>query len=113
MLVVTSQANEKLVEYMKDNNISSSLRIALMQGGCSGPSLGLALDEKKPGDELFEEQTLTFLIEKHLLEQCGDITVDYLDAGSRSGFSISSKNPLPGAGTGCSSGSCGSGGCGC
>ncbi len=113
MLEVTAQANEKLIEYMKANNISSSLRVALMQGGCSGPSLGLALDEEKPMDEVFEREGLTFLVEKDLLEQCGNIAVDYHDAGSRSGFSLSSTNPLPGAGGSCSSGSCGSGGCGC
>ena len=113
MLEVTAQANEKLIEYLKENNISSSLRVALMQGGCSGPSLGLALDEEKTTDELFNLEHLTFIVEKNLLQQCGGITVDYLDAGSRSGFSISCTNPLPGAGGGCSSGSCGSGGCGC
>jgi iron-sulfur cluster assembly protein len=113
MLDVTTQANEKLVGYMKENNITSALRVMLMQGGCSGPSLGLALDEKKPLDELFKRQDLTFLVEKNLLEQCGAIKVDYLEAGSRSGFSISSSNALPGAGGGCSSGSCASGGCGC
>lgn len=113
MLDVTTQANEKLVGYMKENNITSALRVMLMQGGCSGPSLGLALDEKKPLDESFKRQDLTFLVEKNLLEQCGAIKIDYLEAGSRSGFSISSSNPLPGAGGGCSSGSCASGGCGC
>ena len=113
MLEVTPQASEKLVDYMKDNNITSALRVILMQGGCSGPSLGLALDEEKPLDELFQRQDLTFLVEKKLLQQCGDMTIDYLDAGSRSGFNINSSNPLPGAGSGCSSGSCGSGGCGC
>jgi len=113
MLVVTAQANEKLVGYMKDNNISSALRVMLMQGGCSGPSLGLALDEEKPLDELFQRQALKFLVEKNLLQQCGSITIDYLEAGSRSGFNISSSNPLPSSGSGCSSGSCGSGGCGC
>lgn len=113
MLEVTSKATDKLTEYIKENNVTSSLRVALMQGGCSGPSLGLALDEKKSDDKLFEEQNITFLVDKGLLEQCGGITVDYHDAGSRSGFSISSTNPLPGAGGGCSSGSCGSGGCGC
>jgi iron-sulfur cluster assembly accessory protein len=112
MLEVIAQANEKLIEYMQTNNISSALRVALMQGGCSGPSLGLALDEEKATDKLFQQQSLTFLVEKDLLEQCGSITVDYHDAGSRSGFSISCTNPLPGAGGGCSSGSCGSGGCG-
>lgn len=113
MLDVTAQANEKLVGYMKDNNINSALRVMLMQGGCSGPSLGLALDEVKPLDEQFQRQDLKFLVEKSLLQQCGSITIDYVEAGSRSGFSISSANPLPVAGGGCSSGSCGSGGCGC
>lgn len=108
MLEVTSIATEKLTEYIKDNNVTSPLRVALMQGGCSGPSLGLALDEKKSEDESFEQDNLTFLVDKTLIQQCGNITVDYHDAGSRSGFSISSTNPLPGAGGGCSSGSCGS-----
>jgi len=113
MLNVTDLANERLIEYLKSNNISSSLRVVLMQGGCSGPALGLALDDVKETDESFVKKDLTFLVEKGLLEQCGTISVDYVDAGPRSGFSISSANPLPGAGGGCSSGSCGSGGCGC
>jgi iron-sulfur cluster assembly accessory protein len=113
MLDVTAVANEKLVGYMKDNNISSALRVMAIQGGCSGPSLGLALDEEKPLDEVFQQQDLKILIEKTLLQQCGNITIDYIEAGSRSGFNISSTIPLPGGGGGCSSGSCGFGGCGC
>lgn len=113
MLDISDLATEKLLAYLKENNISSSLRVALMQGGCSGPSLGLALDEKKETDESYDFQGLTLLVEKSLLEQCGTINVDYVDAGPRSGFSVSSSIPLPGAGGGCSSGSCGSGGCGC
>ena len=113
MLDVSDLANEKLVEYMKSNNISSSLRLAVMQGGCSGPALGLALDEVKETDESFVKEDLTFLVEKGLLEQCGTIKVDFVDAGPRSGFSISSTNPLPGAGDSCNPNSCGSGGCGC
>lgn len=112
MLVVTEIANEKLNEYMKDNNVSSPLRVTMMQGGCSGPALGLALDEQKDGDELFEEKNLTFLVEKSLLSLCGEITVDFHSAGAQSGFSINSENPLPGGGCGCNSSSCGSGGCG-
>jgi iron-sulfur cluster assembly accessory protein len=112
MLDITDLATKKLLAYLKDNNISSSLRIAVMQGGCSGPTLGLALDEEKETDESFGSQGLTLLVEKSLLEQCGTINVDYVDAGPRSGFSVSSATPLPGAGGGCNSGSCGSGGCG-
>lgn len=113
MLEVTAQANDKLVEYMQENNMTSSLRVFIAQGGCSGPSLALALDEEKEGDEIFQKEKLVFLVEKALLDQCGSIRVDYVDAAGRSGFSVQSANALPGAGGGCSSGSCGSSGCGC
>ena len=111
MLEVTDLANEKLMEYMRENNITSALRVFLMDGGCSGPALGLALDEKKPSDASFEHEELTILVEQGLLEQCGSITIDFIDAGNRSGFNIKPSIALPGGG--CSSGSCGSGGCGC
>jgi len=106
---VTELAVSKLKEYMGQNNIDSAIRVALMQGGCSGPSLGLALDEPKDNDTVFENNSLKFLIEKGLLETCGSIKVEYLDAGPRPGFGITSSNPIGGGGCGgsCSSGSCG------
>jgi len=112
MLEVTDQAKTKLVEYLKENNITSPLRVFINQSGCSGSSLALALDEQKDGDQVFTEDSLTFLAEKAILAQCGTITVDYLEASGNSGFSLSSANQLPGGG-GCSTGSCGSDGCGC
>jgi len=71
----------------------------------------LALDEPKENDKVFENDTLKFLVEQSLLTTTGGITVDYIDAGPRSGFGITSVNPIGGGG-GCSSGSCGSGSCG-
>ena len=107
---VSDLAVVKLKEYMDQNNIDSALRVTIMQGGCSGPSLGLALDEPKDNDTIFENNSLKFLIEKGLLETCGSIKVEYIDAGPRSGFGITSANPLGGGG-GCG-GSCSSGSCG-
>lgn len=107
---VTELAIDKLKEYMEQNNIDSALRVALMQGGCAGPSLGLALDEPKDNDKTFEFNDLNFLIEESLLNSTGGVKVDYIDAGQRSGFSITSTNPMGGGG--CSSGSCSSGNCG-
>jgi iron-sulfur cluster assembly accessory protein len=106
---VADMAAEKLKEYFVQNNINSPLRVALMQGGCSGAALGLALDEQKDNDEVFLKNDLTFLIEKGLLGLCGSVNVEYVDAGPRSGFSITSANPVGGGGCGgsCSSGSCG------
>ena len=113
MLNVTDLASEKLVEYMQVNNISSSLRVFMSQGGCAGPALVLALDEMKKEDQIFNQGGLVFLVDSSLLDMCGTITVDYITAASQSGFSVRSTNPLPGGGGGCNSGSCGSEGCGC
>jgi len=74
--------------------------------------LGLALDEPKESDKVFEENELTFLVEQDLLNTCGTIKVDFIDAGYRSGFSITSARPVSTGGGGCSSGSCSSGSCG-
>jgi len=71
----------------------------------------LALDEPKDNDLKVEEGELTFLVDNELMQSCGDIKVDFVDSGMRSGFSISSKIPVAGAGGGCASG-CSSGGCG-
>lgn len=71
----------------------------------------MALDESKETDEIFNESDVTFLVEKSLLSTCGAIKVDFVDAGYRSGFSITSTNPIGGGG-GCSSGSCATGSCG-
>ncbi len=74
--------------------------------------MGLALDEPKENDKVYENDDLKFLVEESLLTTCGAISVEYIDAGPRSGFGITSTNPIGGDGGGCSSGSCDSGSCG-
>ncbi len=70
--------------------------------------MGLALDEPTDNDNSYDFDGLKFLVDKDLITKCTEIKVDYLDAGPRSGFSISSPVPIGGGG-GCGS-SCGSGG---
>jgi hypothetical protein len=52
---------------MQANNVSSSFRIALMQGGFWGRSFVFAKNEKKSPDELLARRNLTFSVEKDLL----------------------------------------------
>ncbi|MDX9834232.1 MAG: hypothetical protein RBT36_03355 [Desulfobulbus sp.] len=66
--------------------------------------MGLALDEPKTSDQVFEEDSLKFMMDSDLLTQCGTVKVDFIEAGYRSGFSITAANPLGGGS--CSSGSC-------
>ena len=59
---------------------------------------------------MFEEDTLKFLVDSDLLTRCGSVKVDFIEAGYRSGFSITATNPL-GGGSCSIGGSCG-GSCG-
>jgi Fe-S cluster assembly iron-binding protein IscA len=48
----------------------------------------LALDEPKENDAKYEQDGLTFLVDNNLLDTCGAIKIDFVDAGMRSGVRI-------------------------
>jgi Fe-S cluster assembly iron-binding protein IscA len=63
----------------------------------------MALDEPKDGDEIVKNNGVTYLVNKQLLDQVKPITVDFVESGWGSGFSISSSLKKA---DGCGSGSC-------
>lgn len=79
-----------------------------LASGCGGPRLGLALDEKKDTDQVFELEGYTFLVESTLFEQAKPMTVAF---DPNMGFTVDSSMVFPEGGGGCSSCSCG-GSCG-
>ncbi|OQX06644.1 MAG: hypothetical protein BWK76_25890 [Desulfobulbaceae bacterium A2] len=115
MLAVTSAALENLKDYMAQNSIEAAIRVT-MQRSCSGMGLGLALDEPKPADKVFEEGGITFLVDGDILASTGKITVDFVKSSGcgcsgGGGFNVTSEKKIGGGGS-CSSGSCSSG-CNC
>jgi len=56
-----------------------------------GPSLGMALDEPKDDDEIVKSNGITYLVNKELLDQAKPITIDFVESGWGSGFSINSN----------------------
>lgn len=113
MLEVTEMAGQKLKKYLAENKIDSAVRVAVMNG-CSGPSLGLALDEAKATDATADRDGVQVIIDNDLLGQCGAVRVDFTEGsgcGCKSGFSVTASVPLPSSGGGCG-GSCSSGRCG-
>jgi Fe-S cluster assembly iron-binding protein IscA len=79
-----------------------------LASGCGGARLGLALDEKKPGDQVFEVEGYSFLMEEALFEEAKPVTVDF---DQQMGFAVQSSMKFPEGGGGCSSCGCG-GSCG-
>jgi Fe-S cluster assembly iron-binding protein IscA len=51
----------------------------------------MALDEPKDDDEIVKNNGVTYLVNKQLLDQAKPITVDFVESGWGSGFSIVSS----------------------
>lgn len=117
MIAISPLAAEKLAAHLVENKIDSPIRITVMNG-CGGPSLGLALDQRKENDQTYDNENFTLLIDQSLSKSCGTVTVDFVEktsgcgCGGGGGFTVTSEKPLPGTGGGCG-GSCSSSGCGC
>ncbi len=117
MLEITELATLKITEYLQENNLDSNIRVAAMNG-CSGPALGLTLDEKKENDAFVQLADLELLIDNDLISVLGSVKIDFTEpeesscgCGGSGGFQITSTNPLPGSGGSCDN-DCASG-CGC
>ena len=59
--------------------------------------MGMALDESTPNDEVFEEQGVTFVVEKGLLEKVKPIVVDFITSPRGGGFKLTSSLSQAGA----------------
>ena len=70
MFEITEKASDKLKELLKEKETVPGIRIVLAQGGWSGPSLGMALDEPGDKDEVFDNYDINeeYGIESEVLE---------------------------------------------
>jgi len=108
---------QKIKDYLSRNNIDSAIRVTLMEGGCSGPALGIVLDKATGDDRLFASEGVDFIIHESLLTDCGSVKIDFIEpdgsdcgcgCGGGGGFEITSERPVaPTCGCSCGSGSCG------
>ena len=105
MLEITEKASEMIKEFLKDREEIPAIRIMLSQGGCSGPSLGMALDEPRENDREFDDRGIKFVVEKALYERIKPIKVDYVTSPAGAGFNIVSDMPAEPSSC-CSSCSC-------
>jgi iron-sulfur cluster assembly accessory protein len=105
MVEVTEKASETIKAFMSERDLDSPLRVYLQQG-CGGAQLVLGVDNAKDSDEQQEVDGLTYLVDKDLYDQVGEVKLDFVDDGVRQGLLISSEKPLPqmegGCGCGCS-----------
>lgn len=91
MLQITDKANEMIKEFLNGREGPTAVRIMLFEGGCSGPALGMALDEPQENDEVIGDNGITYLVEKALLEKAQPIQVDFVETDQGSGFKLTSS----------------------
>lgn len=112
MINVTPPAIQAFSDHFKDKD-TQPIRIHLVDGGCSGMRLSLALDEKRDEDLAVEQEGFQFVVNSELAEATGELSIDMTEYG----FMVNSEKNVGGGG--CASGSCGSSGgcsssgCGC
>lgn len=61
----------------------TSIRMYFAGAACSGPSFGLALDEKKSSDLSYNIEELEFIMDAQEYEQFGDMLIQDLGGGFR------------------------------
>ena len=59
----------------------ANVRIYVAGMACSGPSFGLALDEKNDSDLEYLSDGLNFIMDREVYEQFGDIIVEFTGGG--------------------------------
>jgi iron-sulfur cluster assembly accessory protein len=103
MLTVTDKASAVIKDFLKDKKPGASIRVFLNMG-CSGPSLGMALDDANAdADEVISVGGTNFVVEKEFFNQVKPITIDFITTLQGAGFKLTSSLP---EGRGCGSCSC-------
>ena len=103
MFQVSEKASEMIKDYLKDKEANLTVRVMMHEGGWSGPSLGLTLDESHDDDEVFTDREVTYVMDRTLFDRVKPVAVDYVSTPRGSGFKLSSNMDAgAGCGTSCS-----------
>lgn len=102
MFTVTEAAQKEIARYF-ENRTPAPVRVFLNSGGCGGPQLAMAIDEKLEGDTLYTVAGMEYVVDTAFLNQAQPLVVDFKEVG----FKISSSLKLQSACSSCGThGSC-------
>lgn len=102
MVTLTEKAVQKVQTLQKEEGkVGYALRVKVVGGGCSGYSYSLDFDEKpQPGDSIFENQGVKIVIDPKSLPMVDNAQVDWVDAMTGAGFTLSNPNAKGSCGCG-------------
>jgi iron-sulfur cluster assembly accessory protein len=103
MLQLTDRAVDKVRQLMaRESKNDYGLRIAVKGGGCSGFQYDMTYEQqKKDNDDVLEFRGLKVFVDALSRLYLDDVTIDYVESLSESGFKI--DNPKASGTCGCGS----------
>ncbi|WP_413378677.1 HesB/IscA family protein [Paenibacillus taichungensis] len=104
MIQVSEAAAEKIVEILVSADTQSSfLRVGVDEGGCSGLSYTLIVDEQQAeGDILLDKGVFRILVHTNTVPYIEGLEIDYEESGMLGGFTMNNPNAKVSCGCGAS-----------
>ena len=102
MVTITSIAEEKIKELIKEEEAAVGLRIYVKGGGCSGYQYGMSFEDSTSDDDtIIDKNGVKVIVDSQSAPMLNGAEVDYVDSLQGSGFAI--KNPQAKSTCGCGS----------
>jgi iron-sulfur cluster assembly protein len=105
MITLTDKGAEKVREFLSTQDAvaaTAGLRVGVRGGGCSGFQYALAFDEKRDGDEVFEDKGIRLLVDTPSLPYVRGSIIDFVDELQGAGFKVENPNVVAACGCGSS-----------
>jgi iron-sulfur cluster assembly protein len=105
MITLTDKGAEKVREFLGTQSTmdeTAGLRVGVRGGGCSGFQYALAFDEKRDGDEVFQDKGIRLLVDVPSLPYVRGSVIDFVDGLQGAGFKVENPNVIAACGCGSS-----------
>jgi Iron-sulfur cluster assembly accessory protein len=104
MIEISDKASAQINEMVQDlNSPGLFLRVGVVDGGCSGLSYDLRLDDVQRQEDLaFEMNGFQLMIDSASAEYLVGLRIDYKDQGMTGGFTMDNPNVKASCGCGAS-----------
>jgi iron-sulfur cluster assembly protein len=105
MITLTDIGAEKVRDFLAGQPAqagTAGLRVGVRGGGCSGFQYVLAFDEKRDGDETFEDKGIVLLVDRPSLPYVSGSVIDFVDGLQGAGFKVDNPNVIAACGCGSS-----------
>jgi iron-sulfur cluster assembly protein len=104
MIMITDKAASKVKEILtNENRASSSLRVGVKGGGCSGFTYTLNFDDSaNETDQVFEDKGVKIVVDAKSFIYLSGTQLDYTDGLSGEGFKFTNPNATRSCGCGSS-----------